>query len=352
MFPGNRKIVLLVDDDPVNLKVARNTLMDRYNVFTIPSAEKMFQFLEKAIPDLIVLDVFMPKINGYSAIRELKKNPATRDIPVVFLSSQSDAGSELKGFNLGAVDYIIKPFSPQLLMKRVEVQLLVESQKNELRYLNTKLQELADEKTRDILDPQNAVINTMSNLVEYRDDVTGGHVERTEACLRKLVQEMIRQNVYTDLINTWGMEMFFRSSQLHDVGKIGIRDNILLKPGKLDAAEFEEMKKHTIFGEAIIETIQQNTRKSAFLTHAKIMAGTHHEKWDGSGYPRGLSGPDIPLEGRLMALADVYDALISSRPYKEAMCPSQALKIITAEGGRYFDPALTDVFVAAVSSPG
>jgi putative two-component system response regulator len=183
--------------------------------------------------------------------------------------------------------------------------------------------------------------------VECRDDVTGGHVERTERFLRILVEEMLAQGVYKDILDTWNISLFLQSSKLHDVGKIAIRDNILLKPGPLTKEEFEEMKQHTVFGETVIEKIQQNARESMFLTHAKIMAGTHHEKWDGTGYPRGLAGSNIPLQGRLMALVDVYDALISDRPYKKAFPPEQAMKIISDGCGAQFDPALKDVFFAA-----
>jgi putative two-component system response regulator len=289
----------------------------------------------------------MPEINGYEAIGTLKSNPRTADIPVVFLTSKTDTISELEGFSLGAVDYISKPFSPQLLLKRVEVHLLLESQKAELKNLNENLQQMVEEKTGEVLELQNAVLITMANLVEYRDDVTGGHVERTEKFLRCLVDEMRNQNIYQDILNTWNIDLFLQSSKLHDVGKIAIRDSILLKPGPLTKEEFEEMKKHSIFGERVIEKIQQNAKESIFLTHGKIMAGTHHEKWDGSGYPRGLAGSDIPLQGRLMALVDVYDALISDRPYKKAFPPEQAVGIIAEGCGSHFDPSLKAVFLAA-----
>jgi putative two-component system response regulator len=342
-----RKKVVLVDDNPVNLKLARNTLMGKYDVFTVPSAEKLFQLLEKTLPDIILLDVMMPEMNGYDAIKVLKSNPRTADIPVLFLTSKSDTSSELAGFTLGAVDYIAKPFSPQLLLKRVDVHVLVESQKKELKYINEHLQQIVEEKTEAVLELQNAVLKTMSNLVECRDDVTGGHVERTEHFLYLLVKEMLRQKVYQDVLDTWDIKLFLQSAQLHDVGKIAIRDNILMKPAPLTKEEFEEMKKHTVFGEMVIEKIQQSARESVFLTHAKIMAGTHHEKWDGTGYPRGIAGSNIPLQGRLMALVDVYDALISERPYKKAFSPEQAVQIIKEGSGVQFDPALIDVFAAA-----
>ncbi|MDR3122909.1 MAG: response regulator [Treponema sp.] len=345
---NEKKKVVLVDDNPVNLKLARNTLMERYNVFTVPSAEKLFQLLEQTLPDLILLDVVMPEISGYEAIETLKSNPRTAGIPVIFLTSKTDTVSELEGFSLGAIDYISKPFSPQLLLKRVEVHLLLESQKVELKNLNENLQHLVEEKTGEVLELQNALLVTMANLVEYRDDVTGGHVERTERLLRILVEEMMVQGVYRDILDTWDINLVLQSSKLHDVGKIAIRDNILLKPGPLTTEEFEEMKKHTVFGETVIERIQQNAKESIFLTHAKIMAGTHHEKWNGTGYPRGLAGSNIPLQGRLMAVVDVYDALVSDRPYKKAFPSEQAIKIISDGCGTQFDPDLKNVFLVAV----
>jgi putative two-component system response regulator len=344
-----RKKVVLVDDNPINLKLARNALMAKYDVFTVPSAEKLFQLLDHTLPDLILLDVMMPEINGYEAIKALKNYPRTADIPVLFLTSKTEASYELTGLSLGAVDYITTPFSPQLLLKRVDVHILVESQKKELQNINENLQHLVDQKTEAVLELQAAVLKTMANLVECRDDVTGGHVERTERFLYLLVEEMLRQGVYQEELKSWDIKLFLQSAQLHDVGKIAIRDHILMKPAPLTKEEFEEMKKHTTFGEMVIEKIQRNARKSVFLTHAKIMAGTHHEKWDGTGYPRGIGGADIPLQGRLMALVDVYDALISERPYKKAFSPEQAVQIITEGSGVQFDPALIPPFIAAAA---
>ena len=343
-----RRTIILVDDNPINLKLARNTLMEKYDVFTVPSAEKMFQLLEKTIPDVILLDVLMPVMNGYEAIEILKANPKTREIPVIFLTSKSDSNSEIEGFIHGAVDYISKPFSPLLLLKRIEVVMLIEKQKRQLKHVNDNLQKLVDEKTSEILELQNAVLKTMSNLVEYRDDVTGGHVERTEHYLETMIEEMMNQKVYSEVLENWDIKRFVQSAQLHDVGKIAIRDNILMKPGSLTKEEFEEMKKHTTFGEKVIEKIQESARENVFLTHAKIMAGSHHERWDGTGYPRGLANSNIPIQGRLMAFVDVYDALISERPYKKAFSPEQAVQIIKEGRGTQFDPSLVGVFTAAV----
>jgi len=346
-MPEDRKKVILVDDNPINLKLARNTLMGKYDVFTVPSAEKLFQLLERTLPDIILLDVMMPGMSGYDAIKILKNDRRTAEIPVIFLTSKADTNSELEGFVQGAVDYVSKPFSPQLLLKRVDVHVLVESQKRELKHVNDNLQRLVDEKTAEILELQDAILKTMSNLVECREDVTGGHVERTERILRLLVEEMMKKNIYREELEAWDLKLFFQSAQLHDVGKIAIRDNILMKPGALTAEEFGEMKLHTTFGEKVIEKIQEGARESVFLTHARIMAGTHHEKWDGSGYPRGLSGANIPLQGRLMAFVDVYDALISERPYKKPYPPEEAIEIIKEGCGVQFDPNLMDIFTVA-----
>jgi putative two-component system response regulator len=345
-MPNSRKKILLVDDNSVNLKMARNTLMGLYDVFTVPSAEKMFIFLEKTLPDMILLDVLMPDINGYEAMRLMMSNELTKHIPVIFLTSKSDIGSEIEGLSLCAVDYITKPFIPQLLLKRVETHMIIDAQKEELKYINANLERIVNEKTSAVVELQNAVLSTVSELVECRDDVTGGHVERTAHTMRLLVREMVDMNVYKDELMSWDIELFLQSSQLHDVGKISIHDNILLKPGKLTDDEFDEMKKHAIFGEEIIDRIQKNTRENAFLMHAKIMAGTHHERWDGSGYPRGVSGRSIPLQGRIMAIADVYDALISKRPYKEPFSHKKALRIMWESKGRQFDPGILDAFVA------
>jgi putative two-component system response regulator len=343
----NRKKILLVDDNPVNLKMARNTLMSLYDVFTVPGAEKLFLFLEKTLPDMILLDVLMPEIDGYEAMRRLMRDERTKHIPVIFLTSKTDTGSEMEGLSLGAVDYITKPFVPQLLLKRVETHMLMESQKEELKYINANLEHIVDMKTSAVVELQNAMLATISELVECRDDVTGGHIERTARTMRLLVKKMVEQRVYLDELTSWDIELFLQSSQLHDVGKISIHDNILLKPDKLTTEEFEEMKKHAIFGEEIIDKIQKNTHENAFLTHAKIMAGTHHEKWDGSGYPRGTIGKNIPLQGRIMAIADVYDALVSKRPYKEPFSHERAMQIMRESRGSHFDPTILDAFIVA-----
>ncbi|MDR2485458.1 MAG: response regulator [Treponema sp.] len=343
---ADRKKIMLVDDNITNLTVGKNTLIEKYDVFTIPSGEKLFKMLEKIIPDMILLDVEMPEMSGYDVIKVLKKQEKTANIPVIFLTAKNDDGSELQGLSLGAIDYITKPFSPPLLLKRIEVHLLVESQKRELKEYNTNLQNMVWEKTKEVVSLQNAILKTVAELVESRDSITGGHIERTETYLKILVHAMKAQNFHTEETSSWDNDILFQSAQLHDVGKIAIKDNILFKPGKLNDEEFEDMKKHTTFGVQVIKKIEASTSEQIFLEHAKIFAGTHHEKWDGTGYPEGLKGRSIPLQGRLMAIVDVYDALLSERPYKKAFTHEEAVNIIKGNSGTHFDPELVDLFLS------
>ncbi len=346
---NQRKKIFLVDDNVTNLTVGKNTLSEKYDVFTIPSGEKMFKVLEKILPDMILLDIEMPDMNGYDVIKILKEKEETRSIPVIFVTAKGDAGSELEGLSLGAIDYISKPFSPPLLLKRIEVHLLVEEQKKELKNYNENLEEMVLEKTRTVLELQNVILKTVAELVEFRDDETGGHIERTKSYLEILVNALVEQGLYAEEVNSWDKELLLLSAQLHDVGKISIKDSILQKPGKLTDEEFDEMKRHTTNGMKMIDRIEKNTSQNAFLAYAKVLAGYHHEKWNGTGYPHGLSCTDIPLEGRIMAIADVYDALISQRPYKKPFTHEQAVEIITEGRGTHFDPLLADLFLSVAS---
>jgi putative two-component system response regulator len=287
----------------------------------------------------------MPGMNGYEAIKILKSKPETKDIPVIFLTAKTESDDELEGLSLGAIDYITKPFQPQLLLKRIEVHLLVEAQRKELLYFNDNLQQLVEEKTRNILELQNALLKTIAELVECRDVITGDHIERTQRGISIMLEELEKSGVYREETKDWDTKLLLQSCQLHDLGKISIADSILKKHGKLDEEEFEEMKKHTVFGERVIEKIETMAKESDFLKYAKIFAASHHEKWDGTGYPRGLKGNEIPLLGRVMAIADVYDALTSVRPYKKAFTHEEAVRIIAEGGGTQFDPALVELFV-------
>ena len=319
-------------------------LKGKYRVYPIPSGDILFDLLENVIPDMILLDIDMPEMSGYEIIKTLKQEPKWAEIPVMFLTAMADSDSEFKGLSLGAIDYIYKPFSAPLLLKRIENHLLLQSSKLQLKQLSDSLEQLVNEKTMQVTNLQNAVLNTVADLVEFRDDVTGGHITRTQKYLEVLIAKMIEKGVYVEEANTWNMEYFLLSAQLHDVGKIAISDNILNKPGPLTAEEFDIMKTHVLEGVKAIRKIEDNADEHSFLRHARLIAGGHHEKWDGSGYPAGLKKTDISLEGRLMAIADVYDALISKRPYKSPFSTDEARRIIEEGRGKHFDPALVDVF--------
>ena len=343
--------IILVDDNMANLALGRNILKTFYETYPAPSAAKLFEILENVLPDLVLLDIDMPDMNGYETIKKMKADARLADIPVIFLTAKNDEQSELEGFNLGAADYVSKPFSAPLLLKRIANQLLIMRQKKDLLTSQATLKDYAGNleammhnKTKEVFALQTAVLATVADLVEFRDKLTGGHIVRTQRYLEALIAELIQDGTYEDEIMTWDLVFVLPSAQLHDVGKIAISDLILNKPTKLTPEEFEIMKTHVTEGVDAIEKIMQNTDAHAFLHHALLIAGTHHEKWDGSGYPLGLKGSDIPLEGRLMAIADVYDALVTARPYKEAFSHEEACKIIEASSGTHFDPILVEAF--------
>jgi putative two-component system response regulator len=339
-----RKKIMLVDDNATNLTMGRNMLKEAYEVYPVPSAAKLFEIMEHVTPALILLDVMMPEMDGYQAIKQLKADERFSEIPVIFLTSKNDESSELEGLSLGAIDYVAKPFSAPLLLKRIENHLLLVSQKAKLKDYNDNLQIMVAQKTSEVFDLQNAVLSTLAEMVEFRDNMTGGHVTRTQLYLKVLVDKMLDDKIYHEEVLKWNLDFFLQSAQLHDVGKIAISDAILNKPGRLTPDEFEEMKKHVNFGVMAIEKIAQKTSEHSYLHHASIFAGTHHEKWDGTGYPNGISGFEIPLEGRLMAIADVFDALISKRPYKEPMPIQTAINIIVEGSGVHFDQSLVGIF--------
>jgi putative two-component system response regulator len=340
----NRYKIIMVDDNMAILSMGRSMLKDSYEVYPAPSAAKLFETIDKIIPDLILLDIEMPEVNGYEAMKKIKADKRLENIPVIFLTAKNDETSELEGFNLGAMDYISKPFSAPLLLKRIANQLLIAQQKKDLKDYADNLESKVHSKTKEVFDLQNAVLTTVADLVEYRDKLTGGHINRTQLYLKTLTEELVREGSYAEEVAKWDMDFFLPSAQLHDVGKIAISDLILNKPGKLTPEEFEIMKTHVNVGVEAIEGIMKKTEEHAFLHHALLITASHHEKWDGTGYPKGTTGMDIPLEGRLMAIVDVYDALISVRPYKTPFTHEEACKIIEEGAGTHFDPVLVETF--------
>jgi putative two-component system response regulator len=315
-----------------------------YTLYPISSGAKLFEIMTKITPDIILLDIDMPEMNGYEVIKRLKNNAATADIPVIFLTGYDDPVNELGGLSLGAIDYVTKPFSAPLLLKRIENHLLIASQRKELQRYNQTLRDMVTEQTLAIKNLQNAILSTVSEVVEFRDDLSDGHIQRILGYLHTMVKAMAQKGIYSGEMKGWYLELLVLAAQMHDVGKITIGEEILNKPEKVNADEFDEIKKHPAFGLMIIDKIRQITGDHAFLDYAATIVETHHERWDGTGYPAGLKGMDIPLMGRLMAIADVYDALVSLRPYKQPMSPSEAAEEIIRGSGTAFDPVLVELF--------
>jgi putative two-component system response regulator len=327
---NNMKTVFVVDDSDTNLSMAEEALENHYRVMTVPSAAKMFTLLEKVKPDLILLDIEMPEINGMEALRRLKANEKYMNIPVIFLTGRTDAAVEVQGFEMGVIDFITKPFSPPVLQNRIKMHLNIDG--------------LIRDRTAQLRRLQNSIVYILADMVENRDKATGGHIERTTTYIKILIDALMTKHIYDDEIRRWDFEIITSSARLHDVGKIMISDLILNKPDRLTEDEYILMQTHAERGEQIIDQIISSSGEEEFLRSAKLFAGYHHEHWDGTGYPHGAHGTNIPLQGRIMAIADVYDALVSNRSYKEAFTHDQAVQIIMSEKGKQFDPKLVEVF--------
>jgi len=332
-----RKTIFIVDDNATNLTTAENALAQQYKVIALSSGAKMFSAFEKFIPDLILLDIEMPELTGFEVMKMLKASDSYSGIPVIFLTSITDRESEAYGIELGAVDFIMKPFSEPVLLNRIKNHLQIDE------LIRERTAQLAD-RTKQLELLQNGIVHAFADLVENRDKNTGGHIDRTAVYFKILIDAMLKQGVYTDEMKNWNMESVISSARLHDLGKIVISDSILNKPAVLTNEEYMEMKKHSVEGERIIEDAIKQTGNAEFLHNAKMIAAYHHERWDGSGYPYGMKGLEIPLQSRMMAIIDVYDALVSERPYKKAFTHQEALEIIMNGAGTHFDPDIAKVF--------
>jgi putative two-component system response regulator len=331
------KSIFVVDDNDVNLVAAERALSKNYNVFTLPSAANMFELLNSVVPDLILLDIIMPGMSGLEAMSKLQTNSRYLDIPVIFLTSKKDEETEAYGFELGAVDFISKPFSEAVLKNRVRTHLEID----EVIRDRTAMYQMQTERLQKIKD---SMVSVLAEMLESRDKTTGGHIERTSAYLRLLINAMIERDIYVEEAKSWDIDLIVTSARLHDVGKIAVSDLILNKPEKLTPGEFETMKIHAAEGERIINKIISQAGDEDFLHFARLFAGYHHERWDGFGYPHGLKGEEIPLQGRIMAIVDVYDALSSERPYKAALSNEEVVDMIMKGKGEQFDPKIADVF--------
>jgi putative two-component system response regulator len=302
------------------------------------------QAAENDPPDLILLDIMMPGMDGYEVCRRLKANEKLKDIPVIFLSALDDTEDKVKAFAAGCVDYVTRPFQFEEVKARVEVQIRLRQLQTELQTSNRRLQDLVGEQVREISASQMATIFALAKLAEARDDDTGRHLERVQTWCKLLAAKTGEQPAHRAEADAVFVENIVHASPLHDIGKVGIRDAVLLKPGKLTSEEFEEMKTHTTLGAQTLEAVKDQYPKNAFIRMGIEIARSHHEKWDGKGYPEGLSGTAIPLSARIMALADVYDALRANRCYRPAMSHEKSREIILQGCGTHFDPDVVEAF--------
>jgi len=340
--------ILVVDDTPDNLTLMTALLKDDYRVKVAHNGERALRLVQGSDPPaLVLLDIMMPGMDGYEVCRRLKADPLTESIPIIFLTARSEAEDETRGLSMGAVDYIVKPISPPVVMARIRTQLMLKSASDFLRGKSDLLESEVARRTAEIQDLQDAMVLSMASLAETRDNETGNHLRRTQHYVKRLAQQLRLNPRFADELDDRCIDLLFKSAPLHDIGKVGIPDSILLKPSRLDPAEFEIMKTHTTLGrDAIVHAEQALGHEVPFLRFAKEIALSHQEKWDGSGYPEALVGEAIPLSARLMALADVYDALISKRVYKPAFTHEDSVRMILEGSGTHFDPDVAQAFQA------
>jgi putative two-component system response regulator len=339
--------ILIVDDTPENLSVLGELLQPSYRVRAANSGKRALQIARSIpAPDLILLDVMMPEMDGYDVLAELRADPATRHIPVVFVTAMDGTDDEERGLDRGAVDYITKPLRPAIVLARVRTHLELKQARDFLKDQNSFLEAEVNRRMGENQLIQEVSIHALARLAETRDPETGNHLLRTQEYVNALANALKHHPRFSHFLDERTINALAKSAPLHDIGKVGIPDHILLKPGKLTAEEFEIMKTHAKLGSDAIEHAERDSAKTVeFLDIAKEIAHYHHEKWNGLGYPEGLSGNAIPISARLMALADVFDALICKRVYKIAFTYDEAYEIIVRDSGTHFDPDIVTAFV-------
>jgi putative two-component system response regulator len=343
--PAPRPTILLVDDTPDILMQLSTLLFDDYQVKIATCGRRALEIAQDRVPDIILLDIEMPGMDGYDVCRALKEQPVTRDIPVLMLTAHAHGSHELEGLNAGTADYLTKPVSPAILKLRLNNHLRLSRTRRFLSDRADLLEHEVQRRTTEVTAIQDATICALASLAETRDNETGYHIRRTQHYVRLLARQLAQWPRDGAALTPRMIDMLYKSAPLHDIGKVGVPDAILLKPGKLTPAEYEIMKRHAELGrDAIARAEQMLGTPIDFLRIAKEIAYGHHEKWDGSGYPQGLAGEAIPLSARLMAVADVYDALISRRVYKEGMPADVAEGIILDGTGTHFDPVVVAAF--------
>jgi len=332
--------ILVVDDTPANLTLLSGMLKVKgHRVRPVPGGKLALGAVEAEPPDLILLDITMPEMDGFEVCRRLKDDIRFRDIPVIFISALTETFDKVKAFNTGGVDYITKPFQFEEVEARVETHL-------KLHRYQMYLEDLVHEQVREISESQMSTIFALSKLAESRDRETGGHLERVQRYCTILAERMREELPYKSVIDDIFISNLINASSLHDIGKVAIEDRILLKPGKLTKDEFEIIKTHSSIGATTIEAVHDQYPRNSFINMGISMARSHHEWWNGGGYPQSLTGEEIPLPARIMAVVDVYDALRSARCYKEPYSHRESREIIEKGSGIQFDPLLVKVFLS------
>ncbi len=339
--------ILVVDDTRMNVDLLVSAIGDRYDLSVAMNGPTALQLATENVPDLILLDIMMPDMDGFEVLKRLREGERTKDIPVILLTALSEVGDKAKGFALGAMDYIIKPFHMEEVVARINIHLNLKIAKDELKVFNEQLQDLVAKQVEEIQQSQLAMIFALAKLSHTRDDNTGMHLERVQHLCRALSLELALLPDFQKIITPKFVSTIFHTSPLHDVGKVGIEDAILLKPGKLTPEEFEIMKTHTTLGASTLESVFKQYPNNELIAMGIEIARNHHEKWDGTGYPDKLRGEGIPLSARIMSLVDVYDALRCRRPYKEPFTHKHSMEIIKEMSGNAFDPVLARTFTDA-----
>ena len=338
--------ILIVDDSRTNLHFLSSILTNQgYRVITTTSGRETVDLACSQQPNLIILDVELPDINGFDVCHLLKENNCTYHIPVIFISAMDEMDDKIRGFESGGVDYITKPFQTQEVLMRVKTHLTLHQLQKEMNEYNQSLQDVIKKQVKIISESQMATIFALAKLSESRDDDTGKHLERVQTFCKLLAIKLQDQKSFKSQINDVFIDNIYHASPLHDIGKVGIRDEILLKPARLTPDEFEIMKTHTWVGAHTLEEVKKRYPDNAFIDAGIAIAHFHHEKWNGSGYPEGLKGNDIPLNAQIMAMADIYDALRSKRCYKPAFSHEESCKIISGDSGVQFNPEMVESFL-------
>ncbi len=344
--------ILIVDDCRVSVSILEDLLAGDYELEQAFSGEECLEKLPIFRPELVLLDIVMPGIDGYDVCRKIKSSPMGAFIQVILISGKASAAERLRGYQFGADDYLVKPFDHAELLAKIRIHFRLHKHmkdlwaaNNRIQKFNTELEKLVDARTREVVETRDVAVFALAKLADSRDPETGEHLERMRTYCRILAEHMKRQGPYRDEVDDQFIEDIYRSSPLHDIGKVGIPDAILLKPGRLTPEEFNVMKTHTIIGAKALRQAAAQSSYGGFLAMAELIARHHHERYNGRGYPDGMAGKDIPLSARIAALADVYDALTSARVYKPAFSPEKARELIREEKGEHFDPDVVEAFL-------